>query len=301
MAAVAKDAAYKVRRAGFLVNDKSELVPQRRIAWMGKALDLSRRHIAPLPSSVATAILAWVRLAPCHFSYVQLRRLLGKVGWLGRPGNMTGPFLAGARVWLTWGPRWAWRCPPAVVRGVCEAIATSGRGWEPDTVDGTADAPPAHSFFVDAARTGLTMGDRSSYVVGSSGPTRAALEPCPPWITNQPLAKLWGTVVALDEAISHSARQLLLIGDNAGAIAQLLWGHASTTKPRQQRILQRVAHKLRWVGVTITAAQRGRPMASTRQTPLAGPLTGGARRKQSWRRRLRRPCGTGLHSGRPGE
>ena len=85
---------------------------------------------------------------------------------------------------------------------------------------------------MDAARTGLTTGDRSSFVVGSWGPTEAALDPCPPWITNQQPAELWGTV-ALDQAISHGARQLLLIGDNAGAIAQLLWGHASPTKPQQ--------------------------------------------------------------------
>ena len=37
VAAVAEDAAYTVRRAGFLVSVKSELEPQRRIAWMGKA------------------------------------------------------------------------------------------------------------------------------------------------------------------------------------------------------------------------------------------------------------------------
>ena len=254
VAAVAEDAAYTVRRAKFLVSDKSKLGPQRWIAWMGKALDLSRGRIAPLPSSVAAAVLAWVRLALRHYTYVQLRRLLGKVGWLGKPENMTRPFLAGARAWLRWGPKWAWRCPPDVVRGVCEAVAMSGRGWEPDTVPGTADTPPAHRVFVDAARTGRTTGDRSSYVVGSWGPTGAALDPCPPWITNQQSAELWGTIVALDQAISCGARQLLLIGDNAGAIAQLPWGRASPTKPQQQRILRRVAHKLRWAGVTITAA-----------------------------------------------
>ena len=53
-----------VRRAGFLVSDKSELERQRRIAWMGKALDVSRGRIAPLPSSVAAAVLAWVA-SPC--------------------------------------------------------------------------------------------------------------------------------------------------------------------------------------------------------------------------------------------
>ena len=107
---------------------------------------------------MAAVVLACVRLTLRHYTYVQLRRLLGKVGWLGRLGNITGPFLAGATAWLRWGPRWACRCPPAVVRGVCEAIAMSDRGWEPDTVPGTVDPPPAHGVFVFVARTGLTTG-----------------------------------------------------------------------------------------------------------------------------------------------
>ena len=42
-----------------------------------------------------------------------------------------------------------------------------------------------------------------------------------------------------------------LVLDNVGAIAQVLWGWASTLLVAEQRILRRVAHRLRWQGVSI--------------------------------------------------
>ena len=80
MALVPENAVYALRQAGFLVSDKSELDPQHNVMWMGKQLDLSCGRIAPLQSTVAAAVLAWVRLAVRPYTYVVLRRLLGKVG-----------------------------------------------------------------------------------------------------------------------------------------------------------------------------------------------------------------------------
>ena len=99
---------------------------------------------------------------------------------------------------------------------------------------------------------GLTTGWQTSYPVGSLGPAGAVLDPCPPWITTQQAAELWGTVVALDQAQRCGAHQLVLVGDNAGALAHLLWGRASPVRPHQQRTLRRVAHRLRWMGITVT-------------------------------------------------
>ena len=58
VALVAENPAYALRQAGFLVSDKSQVDPQRNVTWMGKQVDLSRGRIAPLPSTVATAVLA---------------------------------------------------------------------------------------------------------------------------------------------------------------------------------------------------------------------------------------------------
>ena len=129
VAAVTDSAAHLLRRAGFIISEKSVFTPQRSLRWMGKDVDLSGRRVTPAASAVAAVVAAWVRLALKPYTYVALRRLLGKLGWLGRPGNLGGCFLAGARSWLRWGPRSAWRTPPAVVRGLCEAIAQCYRGW----------------------------------------------------------------------------------------------------------------------------------------------------------------------------
>ena len=166
VAAVTSSAAHILQRAGFIISEKSVFTPQRSLRWMGKDVDLKGRRVAPAASAVAAVVAAWVRLALKPYTYVALRRLLGKLGWLGRPGNLGGCFLAGARSWLRWGPRWAWCTPPAVVRGLCEAIAQSYRGWEPDTTS----TRPAVRVFVDAARCGLTTGTNPSYCVGSWGP-----------------------------------------------------------------------------------------------------------------------------------
>ena len=163
---VTDSAARLLRQAGFLISDKSVFTPQRSLRWMGKDVDLAGCRVAPAASAVAAVVAAWVKLALRPYTYIALRRLLGRIGWLGRPGNLGGCFLAGARSWLRWGPRWAWRTPAAVVRGLCEAIAQCYRGWEPDTAAGG----PAVRVFVDAARCALTTGNDPSYCVGSWGP-----------------------------------------------------------------------------------------------------------------------------------
>ena len=248
VATVTGSAARLLRQAGFLISEKSVFTPQRSLRWMGKDVDLAGCRVAPAASAVAAVVAAWVRLALRPYTYVALRRLLGKIGWLGRPGNLGGCFLAGARSWLRWGPRWAWRTPAAVVRGLCEAIAQCYRGWEPDTTAGG----PAVRVFVDAARCALTTGNDPSYCVGSWGPGGADLSLCPAWVTTQQAAELWGTLVALDDAQARRARRLVLVGDNMGALAQLLWGRAGAGKVQQQRILRRIAHCLRWTGLQLT-------------------------------------------------
>ena len=88
-------------------------------------------------------------------------------------------------------------------------------------------------IFVDAARYALSTGANPSYCVGSWGPGGADLALCPAWVTTQQAAELWGTLVALDDAHAQRARRLVLVGDNTGALAQLLWGRAGAGKVQQ--------------------------------------------------------------------
>ena len=59
-------------------------------------------------------------------------------------------------------------------------------------------------------------------------------------------AELWGALVGIDEAHVCGSQRLVLVGENMGALAQLLWGRASASRPQQQRILRRVTHRLGW-------------------------------------------------------
>ena len=104
VATVTDSAARLLRQAGFLISEKSVFTPQRSLRWMGKDVDLAGCRVAPAASAVAAVVAAWVKLALRPYTYVALRRLLGKIGWLGRPGNLGGCFLAGAPVLAALGP-----------------------------------------------------------------------------------------------------------------------------------------------------------------------------------------------------
>ena len=105
---------------------------------------------------------------------------------------------------------------------------------------------------VDAAKYALTTRANPSYCVGYWAPGGADLALCPAWVTTQQAAELWGTLVALDDAHAQRARRLVLVGDNMGALVQLLWGRAGAGRVQQQRILRRIAHRLRWTGLHVT-------------------------------------------------
>ena len=58
--------------------------------------------------------------------------------------------------------------------------------------------------------------------------------------------------MVLDDVHARGARRLVPVGDNMGALAQLLWGTAGAGRVQQQRILRRIAHRLRWTGLQVT-------------------------------------------------
>ena len=125
---VARDTAAHLARKGFLVSPKSVLDTTQSLTWMGKQLCLNRSRVAHKPEGLADIVGRWVTFSLGHYTRKPLQRLLGRIGWLVRPGFSAGCFLAGARAWLCMGPSSA-RCMPFVVcRGLLEAIAAGGRG-----------------------------------------------------------------------------------------------------------------------------------------------------------------------------
>ena len=146
-------------------------------------------------------------------------------------------------MWLRLGPPSAHCVLFAVYRGLLEAIAAGGRGWEPQPTEG-----PAIRLYTDAAACLCAPG---GFFVGVWSSEDPVIHRCAHWITSQPSAELFGVLCALDVARSSGYKHVDLVMDNVGAIAQILWVHASTLLVAQQRILRRVAHQLRWQGMSV--------------------------------------------------
>ena len=70
VAAVTDSAAHLLRRAGFIISEKSVFTPHRSLRWMGKDIDLRGRRVAPAASAVAAVVAAWVRLALKPYAYI---------------------------------------------------------------------------------------------------------------------------------------------------------------------------------------------------------------------------------------
>ena len=184
------------------------------LTWMGKQLSLNRSSVAHKPEGQAGIVGRWVTFSLGHYTRKPLQRLLGRIGWLARPGFSAGCFLAGARAWLRPGPP-STRCVPfAVCRGLLEAIAAGGRGWEPQAAEG-----PVIRVYTDAAECPVTPGGFFVGVWSSEGP---AIRRCPPCVFSEQSTELYCVVCALDDARSAGCRHVDLVMDNVGAIAQVL-------------------------------------------------------------------------------
>ena len=94
---VARDTAAQLARKGFLVSPKSVLDATQSLTWMGKQLSLNRSRVAHKPEGLADIVGRWVTFSLGHYTRKPLQRLLGRIGWLARPGFSAGCFLAGAR------------------------------------------------------------------------------------------------------------------------------------------------------------------------------------------------------------
>ena len=100
----AQKAAHLLTVVGYIISPKSVLDPVQDLSWMGKRLNLLDPRIAPSHSVLADVVAPWIKFSLKPYHYKSLGRLLGRIVWMGRPGNISRPFLAGARSWLNKGP-----------------------------------------------------------------------------------------------------------------------------------------------------------------------------------------------------
>ena len=147
---VTHDVTSSLSKARGLIGAKTILTPLVEVTWMVKTVNAQAGRIQPRPVAVADCVTRWICLAVAPLTQVSLRRLLGRVVWLGRPGNRAAAFWSGAWAWLHFGPRWAPRTPPNLVGGILEGLCCAVRGWVPAYTQHTYTHAPR--LFVDAAQ-----------------------------------------------------------------------------------------------------------------------------------------------------
>ena len=87
----------RLRRAGFIISIKSEPKPVRAISFIGKHIDSKQRTIQNAKGGVQSALRAWVRaVGRGTVEPRRLRKLLGQLCWLSRPGAGLSCFMAGS-------------------------------------------------------------------------------------------------------------------------------------------------------------------------------------------------------------
>ena len=232
-----RDLHDNLQRHNWVVSPKSVLVPTSRLVWMGKELDGESHAIRNSAGYLANTIALWVSLATQGYDRRRLRRLLGKINWMLRPGRGAAPFLAGSYTWLHVGPPAAKYTPPKVLRGLLEALVLGFRPWK-------APAMPVMGprCWTDAAK-GL-----GAYWVGLWGDTGVKIVRCPPWVGTQQAAELFAVEVALRQAAALGLPHIQIVGDNMAAAWSSAKGPATASKKAQNRILRRLQHLLRWTG-----------------------------------------------------
>ena len=226
-----------LHEAGWIVSPKSQVIPATDVSWMGKELRGDEYTLLQPAEYMATTIAMWIRLATKGYHHRTMRRLCGKLIWVSRPGRGAMPFLSGALAWLNWGPKQAKYTPPAVLRGLMEAIAVSLTPWQ---------APPAltdraETWFVDAAFD--DGGWTAALWTAWRGIRIWAL---PPWVKTQQGAELAAIQMAAKTAAYEGLTNLHLVADNMSAIWSTIRSKGSTGSPDRARHLRRIAHTLRW-------------------------------------------------------
>ena len=103
---------------------------------------------------------------------------------------------------------------------------------------------PKKAFSLNAACLWTLRKGRGWHWVGIWNQAGPWIRRCPRWVTSQQSAELWGVLAGLERAQGPAN----LFVDNTGALSTSLWGRANIALPEQQRIIRRLAQRLRWQG-----------------------------------------------------
>ena len=147
------------------------------------------------------------------------------------------PVLVGRSLaWLNWGPRHSKHAPPAVLRGLMEALAIGITLWQaPPALDVTEE-----TRYVDAAY------DDHRWTAALWIPGRGMrIWRQPPWVDTQQGAELAAIEIGSKFSVYEGLTQLHVVADNMSAIRSAITNKSSIASPAQARHLRHIAHALR--------------------------------------------------------
>ena len=234
-----RDCIALLRRAGFIVGEKSETFPTECISFIGKQIDTKAGTVGNVTGALVGAFRSWVRgVGRGRLPTCAMERLLGKLCWLGRPNAGLGAFLAGAYTTLRQGQ--------GVAKGVATVLLFSCVPQAADPLGDCGQTP--WEVFTDAAPEG--SGFRVG-IVGEVGFYRFVR--CPPWVLSLQQAELFAVYMVAKLATYRGYASVRIGSDSNVARSQVNALRASVGSARQQRILRRLFWLRYWSGTTISS------------------------------------------------
>ena len=231
--------------AGLLLSKKSSLQPAQHITWLGKQFNLLARTITPTcATSLRTIALICLGSLRC-LSYKSRLRLAGNILWTARPIPGSTLFLSGLyRPTTDAGPSYL---SNSTLRDLLTFLPFALSGWEAAPFDPSPGPDMSTCFFADAAQT-----YRGNYQVGIFHSRKGVqVVTAPAWVTNQQVAEAWALEYAIRIIVRRSEQSIALVGDNLGALQNLLSLQPRVTAQALRRVYRRIFHLLQFSRKTL--------------------------------------------------
>ena len=277
----------RLRRAGFIISIKSEPKPVRAISFIGKHIDSKQRTIQNAKGGVQSALRAWVRaVGRGTVEPRRLRKLLGQLCWLSRPGAGLSCFMAGSYRALEAGSRVFTR---GMARGLGTVLVFSAvaHTYPPERPKNpTAEHSPRTDgiqFFTDAAEEGR------GFRVVIVGATLHRSSRCPQWIRTLQQAEFYGVYMACKMAVYMGWKVVTVGTDSEVSRCQTMGMRAAAGCPVQQRILRRIFWLRLWSNLQIgtfwveSALNPADPMSRLKSLPSRkAAIQAAEERRRQW-------------------
>ena len=196
--------------------------------------------------ALAVGVAKWLNLATGMCTRKRVQSAVGKFRWMARPHPFLSPLLSGPCAHYLWGPVFSSHTPVAILRSLASVWGLAVKVWSLLATIPSFVWNLSRVLSVDAARQRrLYAGGLFVDCLGSQ------FEWCGGEVMTQMCAELWALCMGIRLAIHRGWKHLHLVGDNLGALCQLLKLRAGLGFRSQQVILQRVSFLLSRSGLQV--------------------------------------------------